>query len=140
MKTGGGERDSRPVAIVRTRCFANPNRGDKDAFARSESENNMAGNAVLQSNIVDIPSAPEFAANRFISAGFNGNALTLTFGTTHFLPVKMGEPMSDATQSVTYVTARVVLSAAAAAELVTNVKQMMEKLGLVKPGQQPTLQ
>ncbi len=48
--------------------------------------------------------------------------------------------MTDATESVTYVTARIVLSAAAAAELVTNVKQMMEKLGLVRPGKQQTLQ
>jgi hypothetical protein len=136
----GGERDSVPSAFPRTRCFANPNRGAKDGFARSDSEKNMAGNAPLQSRIMDIPSAPEFAANRFISAGFNGNALTLTFGTTHYLPNKMGEPMSDATESVTYVTARIVLSAAAAAELVTNVKQMMERLGLVRQGKQQTLQ
>jgi|SRR5688572_9905791 orotidine-5'-phosphate decarboxylase len=84
--------------------------------------------------IVDIPEVPETYANQFIAAGFDGSSVSVTLGTSRFVPEKMGEGLKEGSQPQVFVTTRLTISAPAAIEFVTNLTGMLDQIGLMPKG------
>jgi len=94
----------------------------------------VADNRPQQSKIVDVPTVHETYANQFIAAGFDGSSVTITLGTSRFVPEKMGEGLKEGSGPTVFVTTRIAISAPAAVEFVTNLTGMLDQIGLMPKG------
>jgi len=69
--------------------------------------------------IQDDPSVIETYANKFLGSGFDGGAVTLTFGSLR-VPLEKADEGSQGQQPVIQITHRLALSPTAAIELITG--------------------
>jgi len=91
--------------------------------------------------VVEIPGVPEQYANQFVSGGFDGSSVAITLGTARMVPERMGDMPKDGAIPQVYVTTRLMLSVPAALEMLKQVKQMLDQIGLKMPeGQDPPAQ
>jgi hypothetical protein len=76
-------------------------------------------------NIIDNPSVGELYANKLIGTSFDGGAVSITLGTTRFMP---GESPKKGKPATVYVTARLALSPGGAVELANALGAMLKTL------------
>jgi hypothetical protein len=82
--------------------------------------------------IIDNPWIGELYANKLIGTSFDGGAVSVTLGTTRFVPEQGGEaPKQDKPASV-YVTARLALSPSSAVELANALGAMLKTLSQIQ--------
>ena len=78
--------------------------------------------------VFDNPSIGELYANKLIATSFDGGAVSITLGTTRFMPEEGGKsPKQDKPASV-YVTARLAPSPGGAVELANALGAMLNTL------------
>ena len=87
-----------------------------------------------QISIVDDPSVREIYANTVVGATFDGGALTITLGVSRVVPSKVNEPPPQGTFPAVQVTARLSLSPAAATNLASALKGMLDQVSKVGTG------
>ena len=91
-----------------------------------------------QMTVVDDPSVKETYANKVIGTSFDGGALSITLGVGRFVPKMTDETAKQGTLPAVHVTARLSLSPAAAVELASALKMMLDRLGKVSADRQKT--
>jgi hypothetical protein len=75
--------------------------------------------------IIDNPDAREIYVNKVIGCSFDGATVGVTLGCTRVVPERLDTPPAQGHTSAIYVTGRLTLSPAAAAELVNGLNGML---------------
>jgi hypothetical protein len=78
----------------------------------------------VTAKVQDNPLAVEVYANKFLGAFFDGNSVSLTFGSMRLAP-QGGEEASPTMQPIIHITQRLVLSPAATVEMINGIKQTL---------------
>jgi hypothetical protein len=125
----------RDLVEVRPLATAPPQLGDLTVAEQQQSK----------FRIQDDPSVIETYANKFLGSGFDGGAVTLTFGSLRVPLEKADEGPIQGQEAVVQVTHRLTLSPTAALELMnglntmmTNLKAQAQRAMQQQPGQQRT--
>jgi hypothetical protein len=85
--------------------------------------------------VQDNPLAVEVYANKFLGAFFDGNSVSLTFGSMRVAP-QGAEEASPTVQPIVHVTQRLVLSPAATIEMMNGIKQTLAGMQAARKQQQ----
>lgn len=85
--------------------------------------------------LVDNPSIGEVYANKLVATSFDGGAVTVTLGTTRFLPEHGGTPKAKKQVATVHVTTRIALSPNAAVELASALGAILKNLSQLKQQQ-----
>jgi hypothetical protein len=86
-----------------------------------------------QYKISDAPNVPETYANQFISGGFDGSSIAINLGTARLIPDRMGDRPKEGGIPTVVVTTRLMMSVAAAVEMIKQLTGMMETMGIKVP-------
>ena len=78
--------------------------------------------------IIDNPSIGELYANKLVATSFDGGAVSITLGTTRFIPEQGGEFPKQGKPASVHVTARLALSPGGAVELANALGAMLNTL------------
>jgi hypothetical protein len=89
----------------------------------------------VTARVQDNPLAVEVYANRFLGAFFDGNSVSLTFGSMRMAPPGE-EGASPTVQPIVHVTQRLVLSPAATVEMINGIKQTLAGMKAARKLQQ----
>jgi hypothetical protein len=81
--------------------------------------------AAQKPKVIDNPDVTEVYANKFISAAFDGGAVSLTFGCIRFVPERTDSPPRQGQQPEVHVTGRLALSPTAAVELINSLNNIL---------------
>ena len=79
-------------------------------------------------NIIDNPSIGELYANKLVATSFDGGAVSITLGTTRFVPEQGGGSPKKGKPASVHVTARLALSPGGAVELANALGAMLKTL------------
>lgn len=82
--------------------------------------------------ISDDPSIRELYANKLISLSFDGNIVSVTLGTTRYVPEHTGESPRKGSPTSVQVTARLALSAGGAVELANALRTLVQAVNEAK--------
>lgn len=104
-----------------------------DPASKRKQEGGMTKDRAMR--VRDDQNISEIYGNHILGTMFDGATISFTIGTARSLPEKTGDKPAQISPPQVFVTGRVVLTPAAARELVNGIAQMLGVIGGPAPGQ-----